>query len=86
MPKRKKHLKPEKQSYLKGFNRQMWRVVDGAIMDAFIHHPDYLTMKGSRNQCARRSIAKRVTGSVLSYLEQRHRNCEPDCFKEGRSG
>lgn len=55
--------------------RQLWRVVDGAVRDAFDHHPDYLTAKGARN--ARRSINKRVVGAVLGYAEQSAR---------GRSG
>ena len=69
--KRKYRLKSEKPSHGNGFNRQVWRVVDGAIRDAFLNHPDYLTKKGSRSACARRSIAKRVTGALLSYLEQK---------------
>lgn len=77
MAKSKKRLKPEKPSYKTGFNHQMWRVVDGAIRDAFLHHPDYLTGKGTSGASARRSVAKRVTGAVLSYLEQ---------SREGRSG
>lgn len=75
--KRRYRIKSEKPSHREGFNRQIWRVVDGAIRDAFINHPDYLTPKGTRSACARRSVAKRVTGAVLSYLEQ---------SKRGRSG
>lgn len=74
---RKKHLKPEKAAYLKGDGRKMWRVVNGAIADAFAHHPDYLTSRGTKGRTAQRSVAKRVTGAVLSYLEQ---------SKWGRSG
>ena len=74
---RAKRIKSEKPSQRVGFGRQVWRVVDGAIRDAFIHHPDYLTMNGTRYNSARRSIAKRVTGALLSYLEQ---------SKKGRSG
>lgn len=74
---RAQRLKSEKPSHHEGFNRQVWRVVDGAIRDAFKHHPDYLTVKGTRAHCARRSVAKRVTGALLSYLEQ---------SKRGRSG
>lgn len=48
----------------------MWRVVDGAIRDAFHHHPEYLTNHGAKGANARRSVAKRVTSAVLSYLEQ----------------
>lgn len=76
--KRKRYrIKSEKPGHQEGFNRQVWRVVDGAIRDAFSNHPDYLTIKGTRAACARRSVAKRVTGALLSYLEQ---------SKEGRSG
>ena len=66
--KRRYRIKSEKPSHQAGFNRQVWRVVDGAIRDAFLNHPDYLTRKGSRAACARRSLAKRVTGALLSYL------------------
>lgn len=45
--------------------RQLWRIVDGAVADAFAHHPEYLTAAG--RQSARRSINKRVTGAVLGY-------------------
>jgi len=47
---------------------QLWRVVDGAVADAFACHPDYLTSKGHRN--ARASVAKRVTGHVLGFAAQ----------------
>ncbi len=75
--KRKYRIISENPNQQSGFNRQIWRVVDGATRDAFINHPDYLTKKGSRGLCARRSVAKRVTGALLSYLEQ---------SKRGRSG
>lgn len=48
--------------------RKIWRIVDGAVQDAFNHHPEYLTEAGSRN--ARLSIVKRVTGSIKGYAEQ----------------
>lgn len=44
---------------------RLWRVVDGAVRDAFRMHPDYLTRKGNRN--ARNSVTKRVTGTVLGF-------------------
>lgn len=47
---------------------QLWRIVDGAVVDALEMHSDYLTPKGKRN--ARASITKRVTGSVLGFAEQ----------------
>ena len=55
--------------------RQLWRIVDGAVADTFATHPDYLTRKGKRS--ARRSINKRVVGSIIGYAAQ---------VAEGRSG
>jgi len=68
-----KRLAPEKidsQAY-----RQLWRIVDGAVRDAFAHHPEYLGTV--RERTVRNSIVKRVTGAVLGYAEQ---------TAEGRSG
>lgn len=50
----------------------LWKIVDGAIADAFNRHPDYLTPKGKRS--ARISINKRVTGTVLSFAEESARS------------
>jgi hypothetical protein len=50
--------------------RRLWRIVDGAVMDAFKMHPDYLSDKGRRGRAARLSIVKRVTGAVASFAEQ----------------
>lgn len=74
---RAQRIKSEKLTQRKGTGRQIWRIVDGAVRDAFIHHPNYLTASGARAHCARRSINKRVTGAILSYLER---------SKQGRSG
>lgn len=46
----------------------LWGIVDGAVVDAFKNHPDYLTPKGQRS--ARTSVVKRVCGTVLSFAEQ----------------
>lgn len=56
---------------------ELWGVVDGAVVDAFKNHPDYLTPKGQRN--ARTSVVKRVCGTVLSFAEQsaRGRSYQP---------
>lgn len=45
--------------------QQLWSVVDGAVVDAFKNHPDYLTPKGRKS--ARTSVVKRVTGTVLGF-------------------
>lgn len=47
---------------------ELWGVVDGAVVDAFKSHPDYLTPKGRKS--ARTSVVKRVCGTVLSFAEQ----------------
>lgn len=51
-----------------GAYAELWGVVDGAVSDAFNHHPDDLTPKGQRS--ARTSVVKRVTGTVLSFAVQ----------------
>lgn len=48
--------------------QQLWRIVDGAVRDAFNNHPDYLTKKGMH--AARMSINKRVVGAVLGYATE----------------
>lgn len=64
---KKKRLKPPKPG--KEY-RAMWRIVDGAVRDAFGAHPDYLTEKGSQRGCARNSVVKRVVGSVLGFAKE----------------
>lgn len=68
----KKRLRPPKGDHT---YRQLWRVIDGAVRDAFVHHPEYLTPRGVMQ--ARESVVKRVTGAIKSYAEQSAR---------GRSG
>lgn len=58
-------LMPKKELPHSDYHK-IWRIVDGAVSDAFYHHPDYLTPKGKR--AARESIVKRVTGAVLSSM------------------
>ena len=53
--------------------RRMWRIVDGAVRDAFSMHPGYLATKSER--AARTSVVKRVVGAVISSAKA-----------EGRSG
>lgn len=59
--------------------RRIWRVVDGAVTDAFTMHPDYLTPKGTKGRTARLSVVKRVTGAMTSFVEEstRGRNGKP---------
>jgi hypothetical protein len=44
-------------------HQALWRLVEGAVMDAFANHPDYLTDAGRR--MAVQSITKRVVGQII---------------------
>lgn len=48
--------------------RQLWRLVDGAVRDAFACHPEYLTPLGQIK--AVQAINKRVTGALHGYAAQ----------------
>ncbi len=73
-PKRRpwKRAKVPPQKRAPGGYSQIWRIVDGAVADCILHHREYF---GSNQQVgdARRSIVKRVTGSIIGYLEQSRR-------------
>jgi hypothetical protein len=45
-----------------GEHARLWALVEGAVVDAFVNHLDYLTDKGV--QCAVQSITKRVVGTL----------------------
>lgn len=68
-PRPPKHLwrrnKPQKPG---GAYAALWRVVDGAVADAFLQHPEYLSPAGQR--MARQSITKRVVGSILGLVRE----------------
>jgi hypothetical protein len=49
-------------------HRALWGVVEGAVVDAFQCHPDYLTEKGSRH--AVESITKRVAGQLAGLITE----------------
>jgi hypothetical protein len=46
-------------------HQQLWRVVNGAVLDAFNTHPEFLTRPGKKYAAI--SVTKRVTGTVLSF-------------------
>lgn len=54
----------------KPHERQLWRIVEGAVRDAFNCHPDYLTKRGEQAANARRSVTKRVVRSLSGFVEQ----------------
>ena len=72
---KRKRLKPPKlpsKDY-----RSVWRIVDGAIKKALDAHPDYLSYNGQMYRSARMSIAKRVTGDIVSFLSRRKEKNSP---------
>lgn len=47
---------------------RLWRLVEGAVVDAFRSHPGYLTAAGNRS--AVQSITKRVVGQLVGHAKQ----------------
>jgi hypothetical protein len=46
---------------------QVWRLVDGAVRQAFRDHPEYLA-DGKRERTVRNSINKRVVGALIGFV------------------
>ncbi|HMT45492.1 MAG TPA: hypothetical protein PKE59_00090 [Novosphingobium sp.] len=46
----------------------LWRLVEGAVVDAFRSHPDYLTPRGDDR--AVESITKRVVGQLVGHANE----------------
>lgn len=44
------------------------RMVEGAVVDAFTQHPDYLTDKGRHAACG--SVVKRVVGTLVGHAKE----------------
>lgn len=65
---RTRRIAPPKERVGSHAYAQLWRVVDGAVIDAMKHHPEYFRAKDKR--AVRNSINKRVVGSVLGYVKQ----------------
>lgn len=47
---------------------RLWRMVEGAVVDALKSHPDYLTDKGRAT--AVESITKRVVGTLVGHAHE----------------
>lgn len=62
--KKKKRTRPQGSSR---YYAQLWRVVDGAVADAFHNHPNYLA---THEKNVRASINKRVVGALMGFVEQ----------------
>lgn len=49
--------------------KRLWRVVDGAVADAFKMHPEYINPERAEWR-VRSSINKRVVGAILGFAAQ----------------
>lgn len=56
-------------------HQRLWRMVEGAVLDAFQSHPDYLTPKGRVS--AIQSITKRVVGQLVGHAKQAQERGRP---------
>ena len=63
---RKRRLRPPKDVPYSAYH-SIFRVVDGAVRDAFNCHPNYLNAQES---VVRMSITKRVTGSIIKHARE----------------
>jgi hypothetical protein len=60
---------PKNPAVLKHQDHQrLWRMVEGAVVDALRSHPEYLTARGERSAVA--SITKRVVGNLTGHAKQ----------------
>lgn len=70
-------------------HQRLWALVEGAVVDAFRSHPDYLTARGA--QLAVGSITKRVVGQLVGHAQQtlaggRLGGCQPEGVEKGAAG
>jgi hypothetical protein len=59
---------------------RLWKLVEGAVADAFISHPDFLTDKGRATVV--RSVTKRVVGQLVDHAKRTLRGgrfCDCQC-------
>jgi hypothetical protein len=63
-PKKAKSQKAPDRRFL-----AVWMMVDGAVRDCFIHHPEYINRKYDE-PAVRLSIVKRVTGQIYGLVRK----------------
>ncbi|PID95791.1 MAG: hypothetical protein CSA85_00530 [Alphaproteobacteria bacterium] len=63
---------------------RLWRLVEGAVVDAFHSHPDFLTIAGHRS--AVQSVTKRVVGQLVGHAKQAQGAVGPDTGGAGSGG
>lgn len=56
-------------------HRRLWRLVEGAVVDAVQSHPGYLTDAGRLS--AVQSITKRVVGQIVGHAKQAQERSRP---------
>ena len=66
-----KRVKPPPQKTNSEY-RKLWKIVDGAVADAFLQHKGYLNSKVS-HKVVRNSINKRVVGAIEASLRKQQR-------------
>ncbi len=49
-------------------HKAIWMAVEGAVVDAFNSHPEYLTKKG--RSCVVESVTKRVVGQLVGKISE----------------
>jgi hypothetical protein len=67
LARKKKRLRPPKDVPYSAYHT-VFRIVDGAVKDAFNNHPEYVRPEIER--VVRMSITKRVTGSIIKYARE----------------
>lgn len=70
-------------------HQRLWALVEGAVIDTFRSHPDYLIDRGAK--LAAGSITKRVVGQLVGHAQQtlaggRLGGCRPDGGTRTASG
>lgn len=69
-------VRPSRAAMKHADHQRLWRLVEGAVVDAFRSHPDYLTERGER--AAVESVTKRVVGQLVGHATE--------VREDGRSG
>lgn len=68
MPDPHRRPRPSRAAMKHEDHRRLWRMVEGAVTDAFRSHPDYLTDRGARS--AVESVTKRVVGTLVGHTQE----------------
>ncbi|PZX03774.1 hypothetical protein [Celeribacter halophilus] len=64
----RRNSKPSRAAMKHSDHARLWRMVEGAVVDAFKSHPDCLTERGAR--IAVESVTKRVVGTLVGHAKE----------------